>query len=34
MSFEPHDFLRHILIEADYLLGHSASLSFDAFAAG
>lgn len=32
MSFEPRDFLRHILVEADYLLGHSESLSFEAFA--
>ena len=33
MSFEPRDFLRHILVEADYLLGRSESLSFEAFAA-
>jgi uncharacterized protein with HEPN domain len=33
MSFEPRDYVRHILIEADYLIGSSASLSFDAFAA-
>ncbi len=28
MSFEPRDFLRHILVEADYLIEHGASLSF------
>jgi uncharacterized protein with HEPN domain len=33
MSFEPRDYVRHILIEADYLIGSSAGLSFDAFAA-
>ena len=33
MSFEPRDYVRHILIEADYLIGRSAGLSFDAFAA-
>jgi uncharacterized protein with HEPN domain len=33
MSFEPRDYLRHILIEADYLVDRSAGLSFDAFAA-
>jgi len=31
MSFEPPDYLRHILVEADYLLDHSASLTFEAF---
>lgn len=31
MSFEPHDYLRHILVEADYLIGSSASLSYDTF---
>ena len=31
MSFEPRDYLRHILIEADYLLEHSASLTSEAF---
>ena len=31
MSFEPRDYLRHIAAEADYLLEHSASLTFDAF---
>ena len=29
MSFEPRDYLRHILIEADYLIGRSEGLSFD-----
>ena len=33
MSFEPRDYLRHILIEADYLIGRSEGLSFEAFAA-
>jgi len=33
MSFEPRDYLKHILAEADYLLGRSAGLSFEAFAA-
>ena len=33
MSFEPRDYLHHILIEADYLVGRSEGLSFDAFAA-
>jgi len=33
MSFEPRDYLRHILLEADYLIGRSADLSFEAFAA-
>jgi len=32
MSFEPRDYLRHILVEADYLIGRSAGLSFEAFA--
>ncbi|MFN8067119.1 MAG: hypothetical protein U0P82_20175 [Vicinamibacterales bacterium] len=27
MSFEPRDYLRHILIEADYLLDRSADLT-------
>ena len=31
MSFEPRDYLRHILVEADYLIGRSDGLSFDAF---
>lgn len=33
MSFEPPDYLRHILIEADYLIGRSEGLSFESFAA-
>ena len=33
MSFEPRDYLRHILIEADYLIESSAGLSYAAFAA-
>jgi uncharacterized protein with HEPN domain len=33
MSFEPRDYLRHILVEADYLIDRSAGLSYDAFAA-
>lgn len=31
MSFEPHDYLRHIAAEADYLLERSASLTFETF---
>ena len=31
MSFEQRDYLRHIVVEADYLLARSASLTFDAF---
>ena len=31
MSFEPRDYLRHILIEADYLLKQSEGLSFERF---
>ena len=33
MSFEPRDYQHHILIEADYLIGRSAGLSFDVFIA-
>ncbi len=33
MSFEPHDYLKHILAEADYLLGRAAGVSFEAFVA-
>ena len=33
MSFEPRDYLRHILIEADYLVGRSVGLTFETFAA-
>ena len=31
MSFEPRDYLRHILAETDFLLQHSEGLSFSAF---
>lgn len=31
MSFEPRDYLRHILDEADYLLRESADLTIDEF---
>ena len=31
MSFEPRDYLRHILLEAEYLLSQTPGLSFDAF---
>jgi uncharacterized protein with HEPN domain len=31
MSFEPRDYLRHIQVEADYLIAHSQSLSYEAF---
>jgi uncharacterized protein with HEPN domain len=33
MSFEPRDYLRHILEEVEYLLDQSQGLSFDRFAA-
>jgi uncharacterized protein with HEPN domain len=33
MSFEPRDYLRHILVESDYLIGRSVGLSFEVFAA-
>lgn len=33
MSFEPRDYLRHILAEADYLLGHVTGLARDDFVA-
>ena len=33
MSFEPRDYLRHILVETDYLIGRSEGLSFEAFSA-
>ena len=33
MSFEPRDYLRHILVETDYLIERSADLSCDAFTA-
>jgi uncharacterized protein with HEPN domain len=31
MSFEPREYLRHILVEADYLIGRSRGLTFDSF---
>jgi uncharacterized protein with HEPN domain len=31
MSFEPRDFLRHILLEVEYLLSASSGLTFEAF---
>ena len=31
MSFEPHDYLRHILIEADYLIARSQGVSYETF---
>jgi uncharacterized protein with HEPN domain len=33
MSFEPREYLRHILAEADYLIGRSNGLSPEAFEA-
>lgn len=33
MSFEPRDFLRHILVEADYLIGQSAGVRVEEFMA-
>lgn len=33
MSFEPREYLRHILAEANYLIEEGAGLSRDAFAA-
>lgn len=33
MSFEPRDYLRHIVVEADYLIASSEGLSYAAFAA-
>jgi len=33
MSFESRDYLRHMLVEADYLIGRSAGLSYEAFIA-
>ena len=32
MSFEPRDYLRHILVEADYLIGRSDGLSCESLA--
>lgn len=31
MSFEPRDYVRHILVEAEYLLDASSGLTFEAF---
>jgi uncharacterized protein with HEPN domain len=31
MSFEPHEYLRHILVEAEYLMQHSQGLTFERF---
>ena len=33
MSFEPRDYLRHILVEADYLMAQRADLKFEQFVA-
>ena len=33
MSFEPRDYLRHILLEAEYLISQTPGLSFEAFIA-
>lgn len=33
MSFEPRDYLRHILVEADFLTARSADLSVETFLA-
>ena len=33
MSFEPRDYLRHILVEVEYLLDQSQGLSFERFVA-
>jgi uncharacterized protein with HEPN domain len=33
MSFEPRDYLRHILVETDYLIARSQPLSYEAFSA-
>ena len=33
MSFEPRDYLRHILVEANYLADRSADVTFEAFVA-
>lgn len=32
MSFEPREYLRHILVEVDYLLDQKAGLSYERFA--
>lgn len=31
MSFEPRDYLRHILVEADYLVAQSSELTWERF---
>ena len=33
MSFEPRDYLRHILVEADYLMAQRVGLKLEAFVA-
>ena len=33
MSFEPRDYLRHIVLEPDYLIGQTPGLSYEAFVA-
>lgn len=33
MSFEPRDYLRHVLVEVDYLLDQSRTLTYECFAA-
>lgn len=33
MSFEPRDYLRHILVEVDYLLEQRAGLEYEQFSA-
>lgn len=33
MSFEPRDYLKHILVEADYLADRSKGLTFQTFVA-
>lgn len=33
MSFEPRDYLRHILVEAEYLLAARSDLTFETFSA-
>ena len=33
MSFEPRDYLRHILVEADYLMAQTAGLTREEFVA-
>jgi len=33
MSFEPRDYLRHMLVEAEFLIDRSRGLTFESFAA-